>query len=95
MLIRVGHEISLTFLKPTATILMLYLHPSCAATVRKPERFQIKPEIPVSKYIDLYGNRCGRVLVPSGRVVFSNDSIIEDSGDPNPQISPALSLGNW
>jgi transglutaminase-like putative cysteine protease len=86
MLIRVGHEISLTFLEPTATILMLYLHPSRAVTVRKSERFQTKPEIPLSEYIDLYGNRCGRVLVPSGRVVFSNDSIIEDSGEPDPQI---------
>ncbi len=86
MLIRVGHEISLTFLEPTAIVLMLYLHPSRVATVRKPERFQIKPQIPVSEYIDLYGNHCGRVFAPSGRVVFSNDSIVEDSGEPDPQI---------
>ncbi len=86
MLIRVGHEISLTFLQPTATVLMLYLHPSRAATIRKPECLQIEPWTPLSEYLDLYGNRCGRILAPSGRVVFRNDAIVEDSGEPDPQI---------
>jgi transglutaminase-like putative cysteine protease len=86
MFIRVGHEISLTFLEPTAMILMLSLHPSRAASIRKAERFQISPEIPLSEYVDLYGNQCGRVLAPAGRVTFSNDSIVEDSGEPDPQI---------
>jgi transglutaminase-like putative cysteine protease len=86
MLIRVGHEISLTFLQPTATVLMLYLHPSRAATVRKPECLQIEPRTPLSEYLDLYGNRCGRILAPSGRVVFRNNAIVEDSGEPDPQV---------
>jgi transglutaminase-like putative cysteine protease len=86
MLIRVGHEISLTFLQPTATVLMLYLHPSRAATIRKPECLQIEPWTSLSEYIDLYGNRCGRILAPSGRVVFRNNAIVEDSGEPDPQV---------
>jgi transglutaminase-like putative cysteine protease len=86
MLIRVGHEISLTFLQPTATVLMLYLHPSRTATVRKAECLQIEPWTPVSEYIDLYGNHCGRILAPSGRVVFRNNAIVEDSGEPDPQV---------
>jgi len=86
MLIRVGHEISLTFLQPTATVLMLYLHPSRTATVRQPECLQIEPWTPVSEYIDLYGNHCGRILAPSGRVVFRNHAIVEDSGEPDPQV---------
>jgi transglutaminase-like putative cysteine protease len=86
MLIRVGHEISLTFLQPTATVLMLYLHPSHAATVREPECLQIEPWTPLSEYLDLYGNRCGRILAPAGRVVFRNDAIVEDSGEPDPQV---------
>ena len=86
MLIRVGHEISLTFLQPTATVLMLYLHPSRTVTVRQPERLQIEPWTPVSEYIDLYGNHCGRILAPSGRVVFRNNAIVEDSGEPDPQV---------
>lgn len=86
MLIRVGYEISLTFLQPTATVLMLYLHPSRTATVRKPECLQIEPWTPLTEYLDLYGNRCGRILAPSGRVVFRNNAIVEDSGEPDPQV---------
>ena len=66
-------------------VLMLYLHPSRAATVRKPERFQTNPWIQWSEYIDSYGNRCGRVFAPSGRVVFRNDAIVEDDGEPDLQ----------
>lgn len=86
MLIRVGHEFSLTFLEPTAIALMLFLHPSRAATVIKPERFRTNPELPITEYLDIYGNHCGRVLAPSGRVVFSNDAIVSDSGEPDLQV---------
>ena len=86
MLIRVGYEISLTFLQPTATVMMLYLHPSRAATVRKPEYLQIEPWTPLSEYLDLYGNCCSRILAPSGRVVFRNNAIVEDSGETDPQV---------
>ena len=86
MLIRVGHEFSLTFLEPTAIALMLFLHPSRAATVIKPERFRTNPELPIIEYLDIYGNHCGRVLAPSGRVVFSNDAIVSDSGEPDLQV---------
>jgi transglutaminase-like putative cysteine protease len=65
---------------------MLRLHPSRAATVRKPERLETTPWIPLAEYIDLYGNCCGRALAPAGRVVFRNDAIVEDSGESDPQI---------
>jgi transglutaminase-like putative cysteine protease len=86
MHIRVGHEISLSFLEPTAMILMLRLHPSRAATIRKAERYEINPATKLSEYIDEYGNRCERMVAPSGRVTFRNDLIVEDSGEPDPQI---------
>jgi transglutaminase-like putative cysteine protease len=86
MLIRIGHEIALTFLEPTPVLLMLSLHPSITPLVRKPEDLQITPSTPISEYIDLYGNRCGRAFVPAGRVTFYNDAIVEDSGLHDPQI---------
>jgi hypothetical protein len=78
LFIRVGHEISLTFLEPTAVVLMLRLHPSRAATARKPERLETTPRMPLAEYIDLYGNCCGRLFAPAGRVVFRNDAIVAD-----------------
>jgi transglutaminase-like putative cysteine protease len=86
MLLRVRCEIAFTFPQPTAMVLMLYLHPSTAARVRRPERFEVKPVVAVSDYTDVYGNRCGRVVVPAGRVVFRNEAIVEDDGLTDPQV---------
>jgi transglutaminase-like putative cysteine protease len=67
-------------------LLVLYLHPSRAATVCKPEWLRVEPQVPISEYIDSFGNRCGRVFVPAGRVVFRNDAIVDDCGLPDLQV---------
>jgi transglutaminase-like putative cysteine protease len=85
MLLRVNLEIVFTVPQPTAIVLMLYLHPSVAGLVRKPERLEVEPQVAVAEYTDVYGNHCGRVLVPAGRVVFRNDAIVEDSGQTDRQ----------
>ena len=59
MHIKVDCEIALSFPKPAAVVLMLYLHPSLAPAVRTAERLEVSPPVPVSEYIDLYGNRRG------------------------------------
>lgn len=80
MFIRVGFEIAFTFPEPTALVLMLNLHPSVVSSLRSPELLKISPYVPISTYTDLYGNRCSRVFVPAGRIVFSNDAIVENNG---------------
>ena len=86
MFLKVGCEIAFTIPAPSAMVLMLHLHPSIAARSRASERFQVLPAVAVSEYIDLYGNRCARVLVPAGLVVFRYEAIIEDDGQPDPQV---------
>ena len=66
MLIRVGCEIAFDFPEPTALVLMLYLHPVRAPTVRQPERFQVDPQVPAAEFFDTYGNRCGRAVRSRG-----------------------------
>ena len=85
MLIRVGFEIALTFPQPTAVILTLHVHPSRDSTLQNPERFEVFPPVPVSHYLDSFGNRCDRLFVNSGRLVVSSDATIHDSGEPDPQ----------
>src|SRR5437773_11694055 len=58
MLIRVGYDIALHFLDPTAMVLMLSLHPSRASTIRQPERLEVQPDVAVSEFSDTFGNRC-------------------------------------
>ena len=86
MLIRFGYEIAFESPEPAAMILMLYTHPLRSPTIRKPEHLQIEPFVPVTDFIDAYGNRCARVFVPSGRVVFRNDAMVTDSGLPDLRV---------
>jgi transglutaminase-like putative cysteine protease len=86
MLIRVGCEVAFTFPRPAAMVLMLYLHPSRAPTIRKAERLESDPWLAVSEYTDCYGNRCGRVVVPAGHVLFRNNAIVDDCGLPDLQV---------
>jgi transglutaminase-like putative cysteine protease len=85
LLIRVGYEIAFGFSQPTAVLMMLYVHPSRASTIRQRERLEVQPRLPVSEFIDSFGNRCGRLFVPSGRIVLRNDATVEDNGQPDPQ----------
>lgn len=84
MLIKIGYEI--VFESPVAVpmMLMLYTHPSRADTMKKPDQLRIDPEIPVEEFIDSFGNRCGRIIAPAGRLRLWNDAMVEDSGQPDP-----------
>jgi len=88
MLIRVGYDIIFEHPAPTPIIVMLYLHPSRTPTIRRGEFLLVDPLVKVSEYTDVFGNRCGRLLVPAGRVRFWNDAIVEDSGQPD-HLNPA------
>jgi transglutaminase-like putative cysteine protease len=93
MLIRVGFEVALDFVKPAAVVLMTYVHPSQQGRIRRPERLTLQPPVGVTEYTDLYGNRCGRAFVPAGRTVFASDAIIEDDGRPDVQVPDAYQHG--
>ncbi len=93
MLINVGHEITFVYPQPTTVVLMLNLHPSRDATIKKAERLEVVPSSPIWQYIDTYGNRCGRAVAPAGRVVFRNDAIVSDCGLPDLQ-APGMPQAN-
>jgi transglutaminase-like putative cysteine protease len=89
MLLRVGCEIVFNSPDPAAMVLMLYLHPSRAPTIRKAEQLAVQPGVAVAEYIDVYGNRCGRIVAPAGRLQLRHDAIVEDCGLPDLQVSSA------
>ena len=92
MLIRVGSEIVFTYPEPTPVVLMLYMHPVRSPTIRRLEHLQVQPATPVQEYFDAFGNRCGRTVVPAGRVVFRNDAVVEDCGLPDLQVPTARQI---
>jgi transglutaminase-like putative cysteine protease len=70
-------------------VLMLYVHPSRRGDLRLEEQLIVDPDLPVSTYIDMYGNRCGRLLAPVGNVRFTLETLIRDSGKPDAQTPDA------
>ncbi len=82
MLIRVGYDIVFEHPVPTPIVAMLYLHPLCLAAIRRNEYLLVDPQVPISGYSDGFGNRCGRLTAPAGRIRFWNDAVIEDGGQP-------------
>src|SRR5437868_5621629 len=90
MIIKIGFDIQFEIPAPTPMILMLYVHPSRQADLRAPEKIVAEPDIPLTDFTDLYGNRCARVLAPSGEIRFSLETFIEDSGQPDEQNPGAI-----
>ena len=90
MLIKIGFDIEFELRNPTPMVLMLFVHPSRQADLRSPEELRVTPDTPVSYYSDLFGNRCARLLAPEGNVRLQIESLIEDSGEPDPQLPDAV-----
>lgn len=83
MLIHVGYELLFEVPSPVPMLLKLYLHPSKAPEVKKPEHVNIEPDIPIEEFIDSFGNRMGRLVFPTGRVRLWNEAVVEDRGQPD------------
>ncbi len=90
MLIKIGFDIQFEVRGPTPMVLMLFVHPSRAGDLRQQEELQVTPEVPVSYYTDLFGNRCARLLAPAGTIGLALETTIEDSGEPDRQSPEAV-----
>ena len=83
LLLRIGYEIVFDVPAPTPMLLMLYAHPSVSHRLVGPETIHLEPHVPVTDYIDDFGNRVGRIIAPPGQVRLYSESVIEDSGEPD------------
>src|SRR6202000_1250826 len=87
MLIRLGYDIGFNIPSPVTIVAMLHVHPSRQHDLLEPDELRLDPAVPVSSYIDTFGNRCSRFVAPSGHIRLSGSTLIEDSGleDPSPR----------
>ena len=83
MLIRLGYEFLFEVPSPVPMILKLYLHPSQLKKVKKPEGLRIEPETDIEEFVDGFGNRVGRLVLPAGRVRLWNEAVISDNNQPD------------
>jgi len=84
MLIRLGYDIQFDLPTDVFFISMVNVHPSRVEDLREPDELKVTPAVPISSYVDSFGNRCTRFMARSGPVRLYNSTLIEDSGAPDP-----------
>jgi transglutaminase-like putative cysteine protease len=83
MHIRVGYEIALELDQPTPLYTLMGVHPDRAADIRVLNPQSCMPKVEKHSFIDMFGNRCTRLVAPAGEFSMRFDAIVEDSGLPD------------
>lgn len=89
MLIRVGCELIYHCPRDTPMIVTLGIHPTREPDLVASDRLVTTPSVPVHEYCDSFGNLCGRLVAPAGRLRLSADALVQDSGLPDTVVPSA------
>lgn len=89
MLIRCGHAITLRFAVPTALVALLAVRPHQPGVTIVSETHRTSLGLPVSDYVDGFGNRCQRLMAPAGSVTLAGEVLVECDGQPDPVLDGA------
>jgi transglutaminase-like putative cysteine protease len=92
MKLRVGYELLYHFPQPTPVIMMLSIHYTRVSDLERPDHIVIAPSVPISGYRDGFGNWCSRILAPTGAMRISTDTVVSDTGLPDPTVSDAAQI---
>ena len=84
MLVRFGYAITLSCAQDTPIITMMAVRDELRDQVRRQSGVATLPAVPTSVYLDLFGNRCRRLVAPAGVFALRADSVIELSPLANP-----------
>jgi transglutaminase-like putative cysteine protease len=80
MLIRVGFDIAYTCPQPVATVLKLGIERGRARDLLRPDTISLAANVPYREFIDVFGNRCTRLISPAGVTRLRTETIVRDSG---------------
>ncbi len=83
MLIRLAYDIQFDIPVAVPMVVLLNVHPSRVHDLLEPDEIGIEPQVPVTHYIDSFGNRCARFVAPVGHLKLSSSTLIQDSGQPD------------
>ena len=89
MRLRIGYQLDFDFPQPTPVLSVLNVHFSRASDLEAPDLIRLDPPVPLTSYRDLFGNWCGRFTAPAGAFRVSTDTVIRDSGLPDPIVPGA------
>jgi transglutaminase-like putative cysteine protease len=86
MILRLGYDIHFQIIPASVPIVaLLNVHPSRVADLRSPDELQVGPATQLDSFLDSFGNRCVRFVARQGALRLSNSTLINDSGQPDPQ----------
>ena len=92
MKFRIGYELDYHFPQATPVILVLNTHYTRVSDLERPDHIVISPSVPISGYRDGFGNWCSRILAPPGNMRIAADTVIKDSGLPDPIVPDAAQI---
>ena len=87
MRLRLGCRFEHDAAAPTAAIVLVEPHFDAAGGIVA-ERWVSEPPVEATGYVDLYGNRCRRLVLPEGVSAFSYDALVTVSADPDAVPGP-------
>jgi transglutaminase-like putative cysteine protease len=90
MQIRIGYELVYQCAQVTPMILNLNVHYSRVSDLVTPDTLHTVPAVPMSVYRDGFANWCTRIVAPAGRILLTADTLINDSGVPEPTAFAAV-----
>jgi transglutaminase-like putative cysteine protease len=92
MLIRLGYDIQFDLPRDVPFITLVNVHPSRVQDLHEADELTVEPAVPITRYIDSFGNRSTKFLAPQGPLRLYNSTLIEDSGKPDPVNRAAREL---
>jgi transglutaminase-like putative cysteine protease len=85
MRIQLGYDLRFSTPAAVAMVALLQVHPSRRHHLQTPDQVGIDPAVAFDQYQDSFGNLCTRFVAPAGEVRLYGASVIDDSGEPDPQ----------
>lgn len=92
MQMRIGYELKYRCPAETPMILTLNVHYSRASDLVQPDHIITSPSVPIQGYRDGMGNWCSRIVAPAGEITLSSNTVINDTGLPDPEDTSAYQL---
>lgn len=92
MKLKIGYELNYEFPQPTPVILMLNVHYSRTSDLLGPDNVILTPSVPIDGYRDGFGNWCSRLVAPTGQMRITSNSVVNDTGKPDPQVPNAMQI---
>jgi len=83
MLIRLGYDIQFELPGSVPMVALLNVHPSRVPDLLEPDEVQTEPRLPITSYLDSFGNRCTRFVAPPGTLRLTNSTLIRSSDEPD------------